>query len=294
MTSSKNSMILLLSVLLLGVSSLAVGEPELWDEPADGVFHSADEIEQGSGSGLNADTLDGHEASDFRQVSEGGGLEPSEVFFLASGHIMAQESFTLISDDGSGSIEVDHIFDEKRNDQRAFVVPGSMPGTPPDGMKVRLLLKVFQVHAIGTYVNDFCYTKVEHAFGAGHNDKPRCTWYNYDSGDWQEKDKKAKDYFWIETSSDFNADYDDLYGRERDCYVTLDENNGVEVSNVYVDDDVGLACYIDVDEPVNSVGVNTVDWDTAYYGSGACSSGCYGTVGNWDFELYYRYVPIEG
>lgn len=292
MSSSKNSMVFLLLVLLLGISSIAVGEAEYWEEPADGVFHSADEIEQGSGSGLNADTLDGHDSSYFKKLSDSGSISASAPVFLASGHIIAEESFTLITDDGSGELKVDNKFDEKFNDQRAFVIPGSMPGTPPDGMKVRLLLKVFQVHAISKYVNDFCYTRAEHAFTGGSNDKPECTWYNYDSGNWQEQDKTPKDYFWIETSSEFDAEYTDLYGKERDCKVLLEDS--YEAVNPYVDNDVGLACYIDIEEPVNSVGINTVDWDGDYItAAGDCKLGCYGDIGKWDFELYYQFVPVS-
>lgn len=268
---SRNSTIFIATVLLVSIA-LFVGAqdpraPNEWALPDDAVFHTADAVEQGPGSGLDADYVDGIDSSVF-VLGSGSGSDGEPASLLALGMIIADESESVMTYEGGGGFEVSNKFDDNHDNQVAYVVPVSMPTELPEGKSLRLIVDVSQLDDFNSNNNDFCYTPVYHGWDGG-KDKKSCTRRWYEKGSWKTESKTPEDYFWIETSSDSGSELE-----PRGCTVIY--KDGTEDENPYVEKNAGLVCYIDLDEPVYSVAVHTADWDDGN--------------GNWEFKIYYKYM----
>lgn len=262
--------------VVLALVSFAVAQyiESGWVPPADRGHHESADFVQGSGLGLDADLLDGHDSSDF--VLAGGSVSDSEARLLATGYADVEELRSVITEDGGGSLKVINKYDERNEDQAAYVLAGSMPGTPPEGKQIRLIVRVMQLALFdGHNENDFCYLPRTHHFDEGGHEKTTCDRSWYDNGELKTTEKNPGDYFWIETSSDIITETGNKWDdKNKNCTVFI--NDTTNATNPYADGNIGLVCFIDVDEPVNSVAVNIADWDSGHR--------------QWEFDIYYQYI----
>lgn len=279
MSLSKNAIILLTVVVVLAITAV-VGAYTLEDGiPEDGVFHISDAIEQGEGSGLDADTLDGLDSTSFVRVSEDAG--PSNPALLLTGHAWVEESVTKVERSRDGSLSLDHYIDSARNNQRVYAVPGSFPDQDSErGVRLIVHIEHSGLKPGDSFVREddtFCYTtdKSGHTnVGGGYGDdssKPDCKHLNWDGGpDWDTHSNSENDYFWISTSSggDYEAQPCRPFGIDGD----VGGEGGWKTRK-----DEAIVCHIDLGEyDLEGLEVHTADYSNNY--------------GNWRFDIYWQYI----